>query len=85
MEQPRLALSVLVDGQSHAFALGTVNTTMALHGDQCRALLLKTISHAQRFTSAAATSDNSIIVNGGYQSFRGIKVLVQINQAESLH
>ena len=49
------------------------------------ALLLKTISHAQRFTSAAATSDNSLISNGGYQRLRGIQVLVQINQAESLH
>ena len=31
--------------QTHEFALDTVNTTMALHGGQCRVLLLKTISH----------------------------------------
>ena len=35
----------------------TANTTMALHDDQCRAMLLETISHAQRFTSMAETRD----------------------------
>ena len=78
-------LSAHADSQSHEFALGTVNTTMALHGGQCRAMLLKPISHAQRFTSAAATCDDSFISNGGYQRLRGIQVLVQLDQAESLH
>ena len=34
---------------------------MALHGGQCRALVLTIINHAQRFTSVATTSDDSII------------------------
>ena len=75
----RSAPMLIVNHTSSLLAL------MALNGGQCRALLLKPISHAQRFTSAAATSDDSIISNGGYQRLRGIQVLVQLDQAESLH
>ena len=45
--------SASADSQTPAFARGTVSTTMAIHGSQYRALMLETISHAQRVTSDA--------------------------------
>ena len=56
-------------------------------------LAMELLRHVLSFTSAAATSDDSVIENGGYQSWifngaerprevRRIQVLVQLNQAE---
>ena len=61
---------------------------MAIHGSQCRALMLETISHAQRVTSAAPhPTYQSWIFNGAerFKEVREIQVLVQLDQAERLH
>ena len=86
---PRIAMQPIHHASQHEDLLA-LSTPV-----QESSLAMELLRHVLSFANAAATSDDSVIENGGYQSWifigaersrevRGIPVLVQVNQAESL-